>query len=158
MNHLKKNIKLRIEVAEDPQKHIFKFNFRFWVLSCIAIGKIDFFFQKAETFSHRVTSRHFFLRSVILTKNDLKKTRFSQVVATGQDSLYKSCSLAASWRNVGTQCYRSYNIISYWVSHRHTILYQRIDPWHQTGSLRVSSRRILAAVEPRKQWRQVDRV
>ena len=25
----KKNIKLRIEVAEDPQKHIFKVNFRF---------------------------------------------------------------------------------------------------------------------------------
>ena len=25
----KKNIKLRIEVAEDPQKPIFKFNFRF---------------------------------------------------------------------------------------------------------------------------------
>ena len=26
---LKKNIKLRIEVAEEPQKHIFKVNFRF---------------------------------------------------------------------------------------------------------------------------------
>ena len=26
---LKKSIKLRIEVAEDPQKHIFKVNFRF---------------------------------------------------------------------------------------------------------------------------------
>ena len=25
----KKNIKLRIEVAEDPQKHIFKVHFRF---------------------------------------------------------------------------------------------------------------------------------
>ena len=33
--HSKKNIKLRIEVAEDPQKHIFKVNFRFRVLSCI---------------------------------------------------------------------------------------------------------------------------
>ena len=39
----KKNIELRIEVAEDPQKHIFKVNFRFSVLSCIAIGKIVFF-------------------------------------------------------------------------------------------------------------------
>ena len=39
----KKNIELRIEVAEDPQKHIFKVNFRFSVLFCIAIGKIVFF-------------------------------------------------------------------------------------------------------------------
>ena len=52
----KKNIKLRIEAAEDPQKHIFKVNFRFRVLSCIAIGKKVFFFQKAETFLHRDTS------------------------------------------------------------------------------------------------------
>ena len=40
---LKKYIKLRIEVAEDPQKHIFKVNFRFRVFSCIAIGKIVVF-------------------------------------------------------------------------------------------------------------------
>ena len=52
-------MKFRIEVAEDPQKHIFKVNFRFWILSCIAIGKIVFF-QKAETFLHRVTLWHFF--------------------------------------------------------------------------------------------------
>ena len=30
-------------MAEDPQKHIFKVNFRFGVLSCIVIGKIVFF-------------------------------------------------------------------------------------------------------------------
>ena len=46
----KKNIKLRTEVAEDPPKHIFKVNFRFWVLSCIAIGKIVFFFSKSWDF------------------------------------------------------------------------------------------------------------
>ena len=57
---LKKNIKLRIEVAEDPQKHIFKVYFRFWVLFCIAIGRIVFFFQKAGAFLHRDTSWHFF--------------------------------------------------------------------------------------------------
>ena len=51
----KKNIKLRIEVAEDPQKLIFKVDFRFLVLYCIAIAKIVFF-QKAETFLHRVKS------------------------------------------------------------------------------------------------------
>ena len=62
-----KIIKFWIEVAEDPQKHIFKVNFRL----CVAIGKIVFF-QKAETFLHRFTAWHFFLRSIILTKNDWK--------------------------------------------------------------------------------------
>ena len=37
-------------MAEDPQKHIFKVNFRFWVLSCIAIGKIVIFFKKLRLF------------------------------------------------------------------------------------------------------------
>ena len=37
-------------MAEDPQKHIFKVNFRFWVLSSIAIGKIVFFFKKLRPF------------------------------------------------------------------------------------------------------------
>ena len=48
---LKKYIKLRIEVAEDPQKHIIEVNFQLRVFSCIAIGKIVFFF-KVETFLH----------------------------------------------------------------------------------------------------------
>ena len=47
----KKNIKLRIEVAGDPQKHIFRVNFRFWVLSCIAIGKIVFFSKSWDFFT-----------------------------------------------------------------------------------------------------------
>ena len=43
---------------------------------------------------------------------------------------FTTFSLAASWRYVGTleQCYRPSNIISYWVSHRSTVPYQRIDP------------------------------
>ena len=46
----KKNIKLRIEVAEDPQKHIFEVNYRFWVLSCVAIRKIVFFSKSWDFF------------------------------------------------------------------------------------------------------------
>ena len=46
-------------MAEDPQEHMFKVNFQFWVLSCIAIGK-TVFFQKAAIILHRVTSWHFF--------------------------------------------------------------------------------------------------
>ena len=47
---LTKNIKLRIEVAKDLQKHIFEVDFWFWVLSCIAIGKMVFFFKKLRIF------------------------------------------------------------------------------------------------------------
>ena len=80
----------------------------------------------------------FFIKSWLLFSKFFEKTRFSQVVATEQDSIYKSFqlsavkkysvrtatySLAASWRYVGTleQCYRTFSIILYWVSHRHTI-------------------------------------
>ena len=56
----KKNIKLRIEVAEDPQKYIFEVNFRFWVLSCIAIGKIVFFFKKLRLFYIEIRLEIFF--------------------------------------------------------------------------------------------------
>ena len=76
----KKNIKLRIEVAEDPQKHISKVNFRFWVLSCIAIGKIVFFFQKAETFWHRVASWHFYFEINNPNKKWLKISVFENSI------------------------------------------------------------------------------
>ena len=112
----------------------------------------------------------FFIKLWLLLFKFLKKTCFSEVVATGQDTIYKSSqlsvavtsgvtqtimdfatwSLAASWRYVGMleQYYRSSNIISDWISHRH-ILYN-IKEWvHGTkrGLPRVSSRH-LVAVEP----------
>ena len=47
-------------MAEDPQKDIFKVNFRFWVLSCIAIGKILFFFKKLRLFYIEICFEIFF--------------------------------------------------------------------------------------------------
>ena len=55
-------------ISAFQKKYKIEVNFRLWVLSCIAIGKIVFFF-KAETFLHRFRSWHFFLRSIILIKN-----------------------------------------------------------------------------------------
>ena len=56
--------------------------------------------------------------------------------------------LAICW-NVGAISYSFSNIISYWISHRHGIEYQRMDPWYQTGSIRVSSCHLLVADDPR---------
>ena len=47
----KKNIKLRIEAAEDPQKHIFKSIFDFENFFALRSEK-KYFFQKADIFSH----------------------------------------------------------------------------------------------------------
>ena len=103
----------------------------------------------AKFYVAKCNSLYFFIKLWLLFSKFLKKTRFSQVVAIGQYSIYKnyqlsvvnqysvsatqnnvdftSCSLAVSWRYVGTleQFYCSFNIISYQVSHRHTIPYQK---------------------------------
>ena len=73
---------------------------------------------------------------------------------------WNSIACVLYWRYVETldQCYRSSNVISYWVSHRRTVPCQGTNPWHQTGSLTVSSSRLLMAAEPRKRWRQDDRI
>ena len=47
-------------MTEDPQKHIFKVNFRFYVLSCIAIGKIVFFSKNWDFFTYRYILKFFF--------------------------------------------------------------------------------------------------
>ena len=49
-----------MEVAEDPQKHNFKVNFRFWVLFCIAIGKIVIFSKSWVFFTQSYVLTFFF--------------------------------------------------------------------------------------------------
>ena len=85
-------------------------------------------------------------------RNFLLSYGYYFLTATQKNVGFATCCLAASWRYGERleQCYRSSNIISYWVSHGHTIPYQRLNPRHQTGSPRVGSRRILVAAEPRK--------
>ena len=46
--------------SSETQKHIFKVNFQFWVLSCIAIGKIVFFSKSWDIFTQRYVLTYFF--------------------------------------------------------------------------------------------------
>ena len=79
------------------------------------------------------------ISKIVLTRLEGETTRIEKLYRNSinmkvnfniEKADFATCRLAASLRYVRTleQCYHSSNIISYWVSHRHNIPYQRMDP------------------------------